>query len=140
MKKKRNFYIHIPDTISEPIDDIEEVVDNFLSNFMYLEKLELDDLTNEENLEKEFNKLSEEFNIISQVYGKLRQEYGVLNFHGNELFTRNTLTGLKLGLVMGKLERAKSIWGDQLSLDYNAAKELIQYFFDRYLKKSEDDD
>ncbi|MCK4972849.1 MAG: hypothetical protein KAS52_05980, partial [Candidatus Heimdallarchaeota archaeon] len=62
------------------------------------------------------------------------------NFHGNELFTRNTLTGLKLGLVMGKLERAKSIWGEQLTLNYDDAKELIQYFFDRYLKKSEDDD
>ncbi len=140
MKKKQNFNVHIPDTISEQIDNIENIVDNFLSNYMYLENVELDDLTNEENLEKEFNKLSEEFNKISQTYGKLRQEHGVLNFHGNELFSRNTLTGLKLGLVMGKLERAKSIWGDQLSLDYNAAKELIQYFFERYLKKSEDDD
>ena len=115
-------------------------MDNFLSNFKYLENLELDDLTNEENLEQDLTRLSEEFNHISQVYGKLRQEYGVLNFHGNELYTRNTLTGLKLGLVTGKLERAKSIWGDQLALDYDAAKELIQYFFDRYLKKSEDDD
>ena len=140
MKKKQTFNIHLPDTVSEQIDDLENVVDSFLSNFMYLGNLELDDLTNEENLDEEFNRLSEEFSKISQVYGKLRQEYGVMNFHGNELFTRNTLTGLKLGLVMGKLERAKSIWGDQLSLDYAAAKELIQYFFDRYLKKSEDDD
>ncbi len=140
MKKKQAFNIHLPDTISEQIDDIENVVDHFLSNFKYLENLELDDLTNEENLEQELDKLSEEFNQISQIYGKLRQEYGVLNFHGNELYTRNTLTGLKLGLVMGKLERAKSIWGEQLSLDYDAAKELIQYFFDRYLKKSDDDD
>lgn len=140
MKKKQSFNIHLPDTILEQIDDIENVVDNFLSNFLYLENLELDDLTNEENLEKELSRLSEEFNMISQIYGKLRQEYGVMNFHGNELFTRNTLTGLKLGLVMGKLERAKSIWGEQLTLDYDAAKELIQYFFDRYLKKSEDDD
>jgi hypothetical protein len=140
MKKKQTFNIHLPDTISEQIDDIENVVDNFLSNFKYLENLELDDLTNEENLELDLTRLSEEFNQISQVYGKLRQEYGVLNFHGNELYTRNTLTGLKLGLVTGKLERAKSIWGTQLALDYDAAKELIQYFFDRYLKKSEDDD
>ncbi len=140
MKKKQTYNIHLPDKISEQIDDIEDVVDNFLSNYKYLENLELDDLTNEENLDKEFNKLSEEFNQISQIYGKLRQEYGVLNFHGNELFTRNTLTGLKLGLVTGKLDRAKSIWGEQLALDYDAAKELIQYFFDRYLKKSEDDD
>lgn len=140
MKKKQTFNIHLPDAISEQINDIKNVVDHFLSNFMYLENLELDDLTNEENLETELNRLTDEYNKISQIYGKLRQEYGVLNFHGNELFTRNTLTGLKLGLVMGKLERAKSIWGDQLSLDYDAAKELIQYFFDRYLKKSEDDD
>ncbi|MHA1552252.1 MAG: hypothetical protein ACTSUP_04525 [Candidatus Heimdallarchaeaceae archaeon] len=140
MKKKQTFNIHLPDTISEQIDDIENIVDHFLSNYKYLVNLELDDLTNEENLEQELDKFSEEFNQISQIYGKLRQEYGVLNFHGNELFTRNTLTGLKLGLVMGKLERAKSIWGEQLTLDYDAAKELIQYFFDRYLKKSEDDD
>ena len=139
MKKKQTFNIHLPDTISEKINDLENVVDQFLSNFMFLENLELDDLTNEDNLEKELNKLTEEFNKVSQIYGKLRQEYGVMNFHGNELFTRNTLTGLKLGLVMSKLERAKSICGDQLSLDYNAAKELIQYFFDRYLKKSDDD-
>ncbi|MHA1346822.1 MAG: hypothetical protein ACTSVO_06050 [Candidatus Heimdallarchaeaceae archaeon] len=139
MKKKQTFNIHLPYTISEQINDLENVVDQFLLNFMFLENLELDDLTNEDNLEKELNKLTEEFNKVSQIYGKLRQEYGVMNFHGNELFTRNTLTGLKLGLVMSKLERAKSIWGDQLSLDYNAAKELIQYFFDRYLKKSDDD-
>ena len=139
MKKKQTFNIHLPDTISEQIADIENIVDHFISNFKYLVNIELDDLTNEENLEKDLDKFSEEFNHISQIYGKLRQEYGVLNFHGNELFTRNTLTGLKLGLVMGKLERAKSIWGKQLTLDYDAAKELIQYFFDRYLKKSEED-
>jgi len=139
MKKKQSFNIHLPDTISEQIDDIENVVDNFLSNFKYLENLELDDLTNEENLEQELDRLSEEFNQISQIYGKLRQEYGVFNFHGNELYTRNTLTGLKLGLVTRKLEKAKSIWGVQLTLDYGAAKELIQYFFDRYLSKSNGD-
>ncbi|MBY9002094.1 MAG: hypothetical protein KGD64_14335 [Candidatus Heimdallarchaeota archaeon] len=86
MKKKQTFNIHLPDTISEQIRDIENVVDHFLSNYKYLENLELDDLTNEENLEKEFNRLSEDFNLISQSYGKLRQENGVLNFHGNELF------------------------------------------------------
>jgi hypothetical protein len=62
MKKKQTFNIHLPDTISEQIDDIENVVDNFLSNFKYLENLELDDLTNEENLEIDLTRLSEEFN------------------------------------------------------------------------------
>lgn len=139
MKKKQTFYIHIPDNIAEKITSVETVLDTLFSNFMFLENLEMDDLTNENNLENQLNKLTEEFNTKSQIYGKLRQEYGVLNFHGNELFTRNTLTGLKLGLVMGKLEKAKSIWGNQLSLDYDAAKELIQYFYDRYLKKKEDE-
>ena len=68
------------------------------------------------------------------------QEYGVVNFKGSELFTRNTLTGLKLGLLMGKLKRVKSIWGDKLNVDYNAAKELIQHFANRYLLKRDEEE
>ncbi|MCK4849476.1 MAG: hypothetical protein KAT16_10640, partial [Candidatus Heimdallarchaeota archaeon] len=82
---------------------------------------------------------TEEYNQICQQFGKVMQEYGVVNFRGNELFTRNTVTGLKLGLLMGKLERAKSMWGDKLNLDYQAARKLIQHFSDRYLIKKEED-
>ena len=137
MKRKPKNYILIPDSVAQQLKDHEYLVDELLTFFSFINEIDFEELSRMENISETLEKLREEFSVISQTYGKLRQEYGVVNFQGNELFTRNTVTGIKLGLMMGKLERAKSIWGPQLSLDYDAAKNLILHFTDRYLFKKE---
>ena len=118
------------------IQSIELIIGCVLSNLPF-EVFE--ELKKKDNLEKELDEVNKEFNQISQIYGKLRQEYGVIHFEANELYTRNTLTGLKLGMLMKKLEKAKSIWGPKLSLDYDSAKEIIKHYSDRYLLKREEE-
>ena len=139
MSKKRKFNIWVPDSTAETIPDIVDLVEQLLYYFPYIFKVDLEELKKKGNLEKELEEVNKEFNQISQIYGKLRQEYGVIHFEANELYTRNTLTGLKLGMLMKKLERAKSIWGDKLSLDYESAKEMIRHYSDRYLLKREEE-
>lgn len=139
MSEKRKFNIWIPDSTAESIPDLVDLVEQLLYYFPYIFKVDLEELKKKDNLEKELEEVNKEFNQISQVYGKLRQEYGVIHFEANELYTRNTLTGLKLGMLMKKLERAKSIWGPKLSLDYESAKEIIRHYSDRYLLKREEE-
>ena len=139
IKRKSKNYILIPDSVSQKLNDHEHLIDELLTFFDFINDIDFDEVSSKDNLAETLDDLREEFSKISQTYGKLRQEYGVINFQGNELFTRNTVTGIKLGLMMGKLERAKSIWGPQLSLDYDAAKELILHFTDRYLFKKEEE-
>ncbi len=139
MSEKRKFNIWIPDSTAESIPDLVDLVEQLLYYFPYIFKVDLEELKKKDNLEKELEEVNKEFNQISQIYGKLRQEYGVIHFEANELYTRNTLTGLKLGMLMKKLEKAKSIWGPKLSLDYDSAKEMIKHYSDRYLLKREEE-
>ncbi|MCE7739119.1 MAG: hypothetical protein KAU62_11120 [Candidatus Heimdallarchaeota archaeon] len=139
MSEKRKFNIWIPDSTAESIPDLVDLVEQLLYYFPYIFKVDLEELKKKDNLEKELEEVNKEFNQISQIYGKLRQEYGVIHFEANELYTRNTLTGLKLGMLMKKLEKAKSIWGPKLSLDYDSAKEIIKHYSDRYLLKREEE-
>ena len=139
-KNKPKNYILIPDSVAQNLKDHEYLVDELLTFFNFINDIDFEEVNSNENIDENLETLREEFSIISQTYGKLRQEYGVINFQGNELFTRNTVTGIKLGLMMGKLERAKSIWGPQISLDYDAAKDLILHFTDRYLFKNDEED
>ncbi|NPD88968.1 MAG: hypothetical protein HGN29_09590 [Asgard group archaeon] len=138
MYKKKKYRILIPDTTIDIVSDVEDMVTQLLDYYVYIQDLEDADLSDSEKLNADLDQISAEYNELCQDYGKLMQEYGVLNFQGSELFTRNTITGLKLGLLMNKLERAKSIWGEQLNLNYDSAKEIIQHFADRYLMKKED--
>jgi hypothetical protein len=139
MSEKRKFNIWVPDSTADAIPDLVDLVEQLLYYFPYIFKVDLEELKKKDNLEKELEEVNKEFNQISQIYGKLRQEYGVIHFEANELYTRNTLTGLKLGMLMKKLVRAKSIWGDKLSLDYESAKEMIIHYSDRYLLKREEE-
>ncbi len=139
MRRKPKNYILIPDSVAQNMQDHEYLVNELLTFFNFISEIDFEEVKSKENLSESLDNLREEFSIISQTYGKLRQEYGVINFQGNELFTRNTVTGIKLGLMMGKLERAKSIWGTQLSLDYTAAQDLILHFTDRYLFKKDEE-
>lgn len=139
MSEKRKFNIWVPDSTADAIPDLVDLVEQLLYYFPYIFKVDLEELKKKDNLEIELEEVNKEFNQISQIYGKLRQEYGVIHFEANELYTRNTLTGLKLGMLMKKLVRAKSIWGDKLSLDYESAKEMIIHYSDRYLLKREEE-
>ena len=139
MSEKRKFNIWIPDSTAESIPDLTDLVDQLIYYFPYLMKVDCEELKKKQDLEKEYDEVNAEFFQISQVHGKLRQEYGVVHFEANELYTRNTLTGLKLGMLMKKLDRAKSIWGEKLNLDYDSAKEMIKHYSDRYLLKRDDE-
>ncbi len=139
MSKKQKFTVLIPDETYDLFTDVDEVIDRLIEHYSFIPEINYKELKEGNEVEKELDEITEEFGHISQVHGKLMQEFGVLNFSGNELYTRNTVTGIKLGLLMGKLERAKSIWGPQLSLNYDEAKVLIQHFADRYLLKKEED-
>ena len=139
MSEKSKYNIWIPDQTAEEILDLEDFIDNLIIYYQFLNSFNFDEVKYMKNLDSKVRETTEEYSRISQEYGKIIQEYGVINFRGNELFTRNTVTGLKLGLIMGKLEHAKAIWGDRLNLDYHAAKELIQHFSDRYLTKKDEE-
>lgn len=139
MSEKRKFNIWIPDSTAESIPDLTDLVDQLIYYYPYLMKVDCEELKKKKDLEKESDEVNAEFFQISQVHGKLRQEYGVVHFEANELYTRNTLTGLKLGMLMKKLNRAKSIWGEKLNLDYDSAKEMIKHYSDRYLLKKEEE-
>ena len=135
MYNKKKYRILIPDITFDKVSNVEDMVNQLLDYYLYIQDLEDAEFSDTEKLNESLDRISAEYNELCQDYGKLMQEYGVLNFQGSELFTRNTITGLKLGLLMNKLERARSIWGDQLNLDYDSAKEIIQHFADRYLMK-----
>ncbi|OLS32739.1 MAG: hypothetical protein HeimAB125_05900 [Candidatus Heimdallarchaeota archaeon AB_125] len=139
MSEKRKFNIWIPDSTAESTPDLTDLVDQLIYYYPYLMKVDCEELKKKKDLEKESDEVNAEFFQISQVHGKLRQEYGVVHFEANELYTRNTLTGLKLGMLMKKLNRAKSIWGEKLNLDYDSAKEMIKHYSDRYLLKKEEE-
>jgi len=137
MSSKKKYRLLIPDVSFNKFEDVEDIIDHLIDFYPYLQMVSETNNTDLKNLDKELEKLSTEYNELCQVYGKLMQEYGVYNFQGSELFTRNTITGLKLGLLMNKLQRVRRIWGDQFTLDYEAAREIIQKFADRYLMKKE---
>lgn len=139
MGDKIKYNIWIPDQTAEYFLDLEEFVDQLITFYPFLSGMNIERVLAIKDLEKQVNEVTDEYSNLCQKFGKIMQEYGVINFQGSELFTRNTVTGLKLGLLMGKLKRAKSIWGDKLNIDYQAAKELIQHFSDRYLMKKEEE-
>ncbi len=140
MSDKVKYNIWIPDQIADLFLDLEEFVDHLITFYPFLESIDFNEMITMKELDSKLEEATEEYSQLCQQYGKIMQEYGVVNFKGSELFTRNTLTGLKLGLLMGKLKRAKSIWGDKLNVDYNAAKELIQHFANRYLLKRDEEE
>ncbi len=139
MSDKNKYNIWIPDQTAEHFLDLEEFVDQLITFYPFLSSVDLNELSKMKNLDDEVEKTTEEYSQLCQQVGKVMQEYGVINFQGSELFTRNTVTGLKLGLLMGKLKRAKSMWGEELNIDYQAARELIQHFSDRYLMKKDEE-
>ena len=139
MSDKNKYNIWIPDQTAEHFLDLEEFVDQLITFYPFLSSINLEELSKMKDLDEEVEKTTEEYSQLCQQVGKIMQEYGVINFQGSELFTRNTVTGLKLGLLMGKLKRAKSMWGEKLNIDYQAARELIQHFSDRYLMKKDEE-
>lgn len=140
MSKNKDMTLSIPEKFVSDNTNLENVADDIIKYASLLVNDNLDQITKNDCSDEVLEPLYEQYYTLSKVYGKYRQEHGVIYFEGNELFTRNTLTGLKLSLVMRKLKRARSIWGEQLTLDYDSAKELIEHFSRRYLTKEEEED
>ncbi len=139
MGKNKDMTLSIPEKFVNDNTNLENVADEIIKYASLLVKDNFDQIIQDDCSDEVLDPLYEQYYTLSKVYGKYRQEHGVIYFEGNELFTRNTLTGLKLSLVMRKLKRARSIWGEQLTLDYDSAKELIEHFSRRYLTKEEEE-
>ena len=140
MSKNKDMTLSLPEKFVSDNTNLENVAEDIIKYASLLVNDNLDQIIKGDCSDEVLDPLYEQYYTLSKVYGKYRQEHGVIYFEGNELFTRNTLTGLKLSLVMRKLRRARSIWGDQLSLDYDSAKELIEHFSRRYLTKDEEEE
>lgn len=139
MSKNKDLTLSLPENFVSDNTNIENVADDIIKYASLLVNSNLNQIIKDDCSDEVLDPLYEQYYTLSKIYGKYRQEHGVIYFEGNELFTRNTLTGLKLSLVMRKLNRARSIWGDQLTLDYDSAKELIEHFSRRYLTKDEEE-
>ncbi|MHA1685610.1 MAG: hypothetical protein ACTSYD_04285 [Candidatus Heimdallarchaeaceae archaeon] len=132
------YKIDVPEDYSKNIlIPISDLVDEILELYDLLNEADFNKLLNLPHSEEELNKLEEEYFEQSKIYSKLRQEYGQLNYQANELFTRNTITGLKLGLLRSKLFQAKKKWEGNIALDFDAALRLIDHFAEVYLLKRE---
>lgn len=139
MGKNKDMTLSLPAKFVSDNTNLENVADEIIKYASLLVKDNFEQIIRDDCSDEVLDPLYEQYYTLSKVYGKYRQEHGVIYFEGNELFTRNTLTGLKLSLVMRKLKRARSIWGEQLTLDYDSAKELIEHFSRRYLTKGEEE-
>lgn len=115
--------------------DIAELIDDIIEYFTVLKDANIATVLSDSSTEDNLQSLEEEYFERNKIYSKLRQEYGKLNFQVNELFTRNTMTGLKLGLLRSKLIQAKSKWEGNIALDFDAAMKLIDHFAETYLLK-----
>ena len=80
----------------------------------------------------------EEFDPLSREYSNLFKEYAQIKLRANELYYRNRVVALTMGLLRQKLMRLKSS-NVALPLDYDKAIEKVEYFIYRYITKKQDD-
>ncbi len=91
-----------------------------------------------ENIYTKRTEDEQEFNSKSKVYSSLFQEYALIRLKANELYERNRVVALTMGLLRHKLIELKEE-GVELPIDYDEAIERVEYFIYRYLTKKQDD-
>lgn len=84
------------------------------------------------------NKDEKEFTEISKNYSTLFQEYALIRLKANELYERNRVVALTLGILRQKLLKYKEA-GRDVPLDLEKAIETVEYFIYRYITKKQDD-
>jgi hypothetical protein len=78
------------------------------------------------------------FTKMSKKYSDLFKEYALIKLKANELYERNRVVALTMGLVRQKLINMKET-GIDAPLDYDIAIAKIEHFIYRYLTKKQDE-
>jgi hypothetical protein len=84
------------------------------------------------------NKDEKIFTEMSKKYSDLFKEYALIKLKANELYERNRVVALTMGLVRQKLINMKET-GIVAPLDYDIAIAKIEHFIYRYLTKKQDE-
>ena len=91
----------------------------------------LEDLSNKRKEDEDI------FKELSKDYSSLFKEYALIRLKANELYERNRVVALTMGLLRQKLIELKSS-GRELPLDCDDSIEKVEYFIYRYLTKKQD--
>ncbi len=97
-----------------------------------LSSWKLDDLNEKRNEDEKI------FTEMSKKYSDLFKEYALIKMKANELYERNRVVALTMGLVRQKLINMKET-GKYAPLDYDVAIAKIEHFIYRYLTKKQDE-
>ena len=121
-----------------PCED-ESILVSDLAYYLYFLDVIPEELINW-NLEDLSKKREEDeniFNDLSHKYSNLFKEYALIKLKANELYERNRVVALTMGLLRQRLIELKSS-GRELPLDYDESIEKVEYFIYRYLTKKQD--
>ncbi len=91
-----------------------------------------------EDIKEKKNKDETEFTEISNNYSTLFQEYALIRLKANELYERNRVIALTLGILRQKLLLFKEA-DREIPIDLEKAIETVEYFIYRYITKKQDD-
>ena len=93
---------------------------------------QIDDLNEKRKRDEEI------FTELSKKYSELFGEYALTKLKANELYERNRVVALTVGLVRQRLINMKES-GIEAPLDYEVAIAKIEHFIYRYLTKQQDE-
>ncbi len=91
-----------------------------------------------DDLNKKREEDEEIFTELSKKYSDLFKEYALIKLKANELYERNRVIALTVGLVRQRLIAMKED-GIEAPLDYDIAVAKIEHFIYRYLTKQQDE-
>ncbi|MHA1954348.1 MAG: hypothetical protein ACW96U_10420 [Candidatus Heimdallarchaeaceae archaeon] len=91
-----------------------------------------------DDLNEKRRKDEEIFTELSKKYSELFGEYALIKLKANELYERNRVIALTVGLVRQRLISMKES-GIDAPLDYDIAIAKIEHFIYRYLTKQQDE-
>ena len=118
----------------------EQVLSSDLAYYLYYLDVIPDELAEWkiEDVKENKNKDEKEFTEISKNYSTLFQEYALIRLKANELYERNRVIALTLGILRQKLLLFKES-DREIPLDLEKAIETVEYFIYRYITKKQDD-
>ncbi|MHA1552544.1 MAG: hypothetical protein ACTSQC_11430 [Candidatus Heimdallarchaeaceae archaeon] len=118
----------------------EQILSSDLAYYLYYLDVIPDELAEWkiEAIKEKKNKDEKEFTEISKNYSTLFQEYALIRLKANELYERNRVIALTLGILRQKLMlyKEKEL---EIPLDLEKAIETVEYFIYRYITKKQDD-
>ena len=118
----------------------EQILSSDLAYYLYYLDVIPDELAEWKIEDINEKKIKDEtkFTEISKNYSTLFQEYALIRLKANELYERNRVIALTLGILRQKLMLFKEK-GLEIPLDLEKAIETVEYFIYRYITKKQDD-